>query len=199
MKQLNRLNHNPAMRIVSFFLLLAMLFNSCSSVRHWKRVAADANVTKEKKDIITPKVMAMFPPQHIFIPGRVEIKTDTVVDVEGMLELAGALDSVLAVCAEGATNKDSTRQAILSRFKPRIVRVIQRQVDTVQVPATGQLYALQDEIEGLGTQVAQLKGDKISLEAREGKLEAKANKWLWLFIAACVLLILSVVLHFKRR
>ena len=194
------MRNRPAFAVIVCFSLLVLF--SCSPTRHWRAVATDKKVTEEKRAIIAPKVAILFPAREIFIPGQVITKTDTVVDIDQVLEMAAVVDSLLFLIKPDV-NIDSLRKTILSRFKPRTVRVTQTSIDTIQVPNAAREYALQSEIEQRNGEIAQLKGDKVILEKSVAKLEKEVkkwyeDKWFWLFVFCAVGWGVSTFIHIKR-
>lgn len=177
------------------YLLILFLF-ACSPVRHWQKVATDTNVTPEKKAIIAPKVAAMFPAREIFIPGEVITKTDTVIDMDQVFQMAEIIDSLLYITIQDSTNRDSIAKVILKRFTPRTIRVMQTSVDTVQVPNSAREYSLMHDLE-----VSAVENAKVSAQLNHCKEKIKEwyqDQWFWIAVALFVTLAGSTWLHFKR-
>lgn len=176
------------------YVVIALLLFSCSSVKHWKKVAADADVTPQKKAIIAPKVAAMFPPQYRYITGETILKTDTIVDVEALLEMNSIIDSLLFAGAP-VVNVDSIKIEVAKLCKARIVTRTVHSVDTVYIPDAALIDAMQRELSTCSTVNASLQAQ--IKEAGE-KLRA-GRKWLWLFIALCAAVVGYGVIRIYSR
>lgn len=155
---------------MKYLFIIVLIFFSCNTTRHWKKVASDQNVTPEKRAIIAPKVAAMFPPEIIFIEGKETVRIDSIM-----------YDESLNVIITDTVNKVDT--VIKTRVK-QITRVITKR-DTLQIVNTAQLSAVQRELATANTVNASLEADQRILK---DKLKA-SRKWLWLFIAACVIIL----------
>jgi len=181
------------MKKIIFTVTIFLLLFGCNTERHWQKVATDTNVTQRKKAIIAPKVAILFPAREIYLPGEKIITRDTVVDVEGIIELNSIIDSLLYY-----SNNDSIRTIILERFKPVKVIVREKVVDTIYVPETAKLYSLVNDLEVCEVSNVNLAVKLENEQQRSNELTKSKHFWLWWFIGACVILAGSIYLNFKK-
>jgi hypothetical protein len=165
---------------MKYFVIIFLLV-SCSSVRHWKKVATDVDVTPYKKSLIAPKMAVLFPPQVKHVPGETVVKVDTVINerYEVIRDTVTGVDTVV-------------------KYRERTVTKEVRIVDTVFQVDAATLYATQQELAVCGSNNAALRADNTQLTTTANKAVKRRNTWLWAFIGACVALAGSIYLLFKR-
>lgn len=142
-------------------ILLLIILMSCNPLRHWQGVAADGDVTIEKKRIIAPVVAMHFPPEVKYIPG----------------------DTVVKIIVDTLTDMDTTYlpgdtiTKVVTRWREKTI--IKTVVDTVMRTNTAELFALRDYISKQEQAI-----NKLSAEMDEAKDQAddiaRSRRW-WIF------------------
>ncbi len=150
------------------------LLASCNPLKHYQKVATDTEVTEKKKAVIAPWVHLNFPVIPTFIKGR----TDTIIEVQ---ELPGDTTTYY--------ERDTLKTPVISPQRV-LIKTVYR-TDTLRVEGT----ALSD---ALRRQLAICSAEVIQKDAEISALKEKPS-WFWWFVGACVALVLSIILHFKRR
>lgn len=149
-----------AIFLVSFIGLLG-----CSTTRAWKKVAADPDVTPEKKAIISGKVAAMFPPETKYVMGETRIDT---VYYDNAIS-----DTVTTVAIDTLTMPE--------RIIYKTRTITHTRTDTIYLTNSAQLSSMQRELSTANTINA---SQKATITDLQQKLKAE-RKWFWLFIALC--------------
>ena len=79
------------MKFLSSILVFFVLITSCSTTRHYKKVATDPQVTVEKKAIIAPWVSTNFPVEESYSKGEETTSVDTTYSAETVDSLKAQL------------------------------------------------------------------------------------------------------------
>lgn len=148
-------------------LLLLLFVVSCSTVRHYKKVATDTDVTNKEKAIIAPWVMANFPNRELFVPGKNDTIETWVSDDESIFQLGEIIDSLLML------PKDSIVKVIKDSCRTKTVII--RRVDTFKVSNGAEVYNLQQQVAGKESEIKKLELTKSELEKDYNKIRETRN------------------------
>lgn len=179
------------------FLSLIVVLEGCNPLRHYQKVAADHEVTPEKKRVIAPWILMNFPPMVVTKPGKETTKIDTVYDQKSLDSLSQVIKELVKDSAH--VNVDSLIQAVKKLCVPRTKYELIVRVDTTTVidnvaaeAARYDLYQCNNKNMSLTAQVEKLKGDV------DGSGQ-KARTYLLYFIIAAVVALLEAYLLFKPK
>ena len=184
--------------MIKYIVILTLLV-SCSSTRHWKKVATDTRVTPEKKAIIAPKVAVLFPTETRYVKGDTVTVIETYENTENLYRLERTIFYLLD---RDSVNVDSVKAIIRSLCTSKIEIRYHTRVDTTymeDLACSATLYSVQNELATATTENVSLKVKLNDAQAKSSSLQKSKNKWLWWLIGAGVLLIGSWVAFFKLK
>lgn len=153
------------------FLLSLLLLLSCSSVRHYRKVATDTEVTPEKKAIIAPWVSAHFPIDIVYLQGEEIVVVDSTFNQALIDSLIVSIDSLTSAFSK--INVDSLKEAIRKECVPKTVYKTRVRVDTVKVPDKALIFTLQRDLETCNGVNASLQE---KLNQAQAKIDAHGKK-----------------------
>lgn len=185
-------------KITVLSLILTVLL-SCNSLRHYKKVATDTDVTQKELQIITPWVHVHFAPQVEYVPGKEIVVTDTVVDTKAVDSLIRYIKNTPQV------NIDSIEAAILATCVTKTIKEAKKTVDTIKVPDVALIKAKDNQYNTLHGEyiVAIEQRDKIEREKNEVVAKETKYKTRIAFLTVGIVVILLaivayIVLKLKR-
>ena len=177
--------------------VIVVLLGACNPLRHYQKVAADHEVTPEKKRVLAPWILMNFPPMVVTKPGKETVKRDTVYDQKSLDSLSEVIRGLVKDTAN--VNVDSLIQAVKKLCVPRTKYELIVRVDTTTVvdnvaaeAARYDLYRCNTETISLNSQIKELKGKMQD----SGKT---ARNYLLYFIIAAVVALLEAYLLFKPK
>lgn len=185
------------MRWVVAALLLMM---ACTSVRPYKKVAADARVTTEKKAILAPFVSVHYPPQFRVVRDTI-VRIDTMYNEVFVYELAKIIDSLIFLPKDTVRVKDPAmkkRIDSLVRLCGRSVIKTEIHTDTVYVADGAKDMAISQFISTVQAENARLKSDNADLIAKSSGASKKLRIYMIGMYAAIALALMFLFLLFKR-
>jgi len=177
-----------------------LLMMACTSVRPYKKVAADARVTTEKKAILAPFVATHYPPQFRVIKDTI-VRMDTTYNERFVYELAKIIDSLIFVPKDTIRVKDPAmkkRVDSLIRLCGRSVIKTEIYTDTVYVADGAKDMALNQFVSGVQAENASLKSDNADLKEKSSGASKKLRMYMIGMYAAIALALMFLFLLFKR-
>lgn len=165
-------------------VLVAVSFLGCK-IYHYKKVAADDDVTQKKKNIISPWVSFHFPVQERRVSDTT-IQIDTIRVDDSADELYKLLDSLLAV------PKDSAIRVLREKCVEKVVRKVYTIRDTTYLTDGASLSSLRHAIVELQGQVV-IKDQQIQEQKDRNK---KKDKFIYIAIglfAVCLFLVYAII------
>lgn len=182
---------------------ILILLISCTPTKPYKRVAADPNVTPQKKAIIAPFVSAHFPIRERVTTDTIRI-VDTVYDEKTVLVLSNIIDSLIM------RGKDTIRDR---RFEVRLVEQLKqakkdcgriitiREIvkDTIWQADDAIMFILKDQVSKLEAKNNGLSYELEVADKRVASAVKRANLMLLLFIISLLLLALIIWLFLKAK
>lgn len=173
---------------------------ACTSVRPYKKVAADARVTVEKKAILAPFVSAHYPPQFRVVRDTI-VRVDTVNNEAFVYELGKIIDSLIFLPKDTVRVKDPAmkkRVDSLIRLCGRSVIKTEVYTDTVYLTDAAKDMALSQFISSVQAENARLKSDAEDLKAKSSGATKKLRMYMIGMYAAIALALMFLFLLFKR-
>lgn len=177
-----------------------LLMTACTSVRPYKKVAADARVTVEKKAILAPFVSAHYPPQFRVVRDTI-VRVDTVNNEAFVYELGKIIDSLIFLPKDTVRVKDPAmkkRVDSLIRLCGRSVIKTEVYTDTVYLTDAAKDMALSQFISSVQAENARLKSDAEDLKAKSSGATKKLRMYMIGMYAAIALALMFLFLLFKR-
>lgn len=183
-----------------WLVAVLLLMMSCTSVRPYKKVAADARVTTDKKTILAPFVATHYPPQLRVIKDTV-VRMDTMYNEVFVYQLAKIIDSLIFLPKDTVRVKDLT----MKRKVDSLVRLCGRSVikteiytDTVYVTDGAKDMALNQFISSVQAENARLKIDADDAKKNSSGASKKLRLYMSGMYAAIALALMFLFLLFKR-
>lgn len=201
------------MKFFSFILAFLVLTTSCSTTRHYKKVATDSEVTPKKKAIIAPWVSANFPVEESYTKGKDSVTVDTLYNADVVDSLKTELDLLIIAIngnrdgEEGDSieyiDVDSLKAAILAKCKgTKVIRTVTHRVDTLKQKDGAALFTMKTQLDKCNAESV-VKDEQIKnlqaqvLAANEERDEVKGEKnmlWIYLVVALIAILVLGYLL-----
>lgn len=163
---------------------------SCGSLRHYRKVATDKDVTAEKKAVISGWVAEHFPVTPEYIKGDDVIVTDTVYDTHLVDSLTASIDSL--ILNQLYLDVDSLKAQIRRECKPKTIYRTKIRVDTVKVVDDNLVTSLQSSLDSA-------KAKNIDLEFKLVEAENKKGNSLYYIVGAFVVAGVQAYMMAKRR
>lgn len=176
-----------------FFLIGLFLLLGCNNLKHYQKVAADPDVTLEKKRILAPWIAMNFPPMIVTKPGKEVVKVDTVYDQKAVDSLSRVVRDLIKDTA--GINVDSLINAVKKLCVPRTKYELIVRVDTTTVIDNVQLEAARYDLYQCNKGVIKLQSEKQTLEKKitDGKTDS-LNYKLYLLIAGLIIAVETYLL-----
>lgn len=187
-------NHKKPMR--NLFLVCFLLLLSCSSVRHYRKVATDTEVTLEKKAIISPWVSVHFPAIPEYIKGDSVVVYDTTYNLHLIDSLVKSIDSIVAT--QVTIDVDSLKRAIELQCRPKTVYKTTVRIDTVKIRDEAMVFTLRRDLELAGAENVSLATKLKETEDKLAKASKKGGTYILYIIAAGILVIFQGYLLVKK-
>lgn len=177
-----------------------LLMTACTSVRPYKKVAADARVTVEKKAILAPFVSAHYPPQFRVVRDTI-VRVDTMYNEAFVYELGKIIDSLIFLPKDTIRVKDmdmKKRVDSLVRLCGRSVIKTEVYTDTVYITDGAKDMAISQFISTVQSENARLKSDNEDIKAKSSGATKKLRMYMIGMYAAIALALMFLFLLFKR-
>lgn len=180
----------------NLFLVCFLLLLSCSSVRHYRKVATDTEVTPEKKAIISPWVSAHFPAVPEYIKGDSVIVYDTTYNFHIIDSLVKSIDSLAA--SQMYIDVDSLKRAIEAQCRPKTVYKTTVRIDTIKIRDEALVFTLRRDLEVASGENAALVVKLKEAEDKLSKAGKKGTTYILYIIAAGILVVFQGYLLVKK-
>jgi len=178
-------------RIIILFLILV----SCSTVRHYKKVATDTRVTTEKKAIIAPFVSTYFPVRERVKSDTVKV-TDTLYDEGTAHMLSDIIDSLLAK----PQKKDTALIRKFQELKKKCASLVSTTItirDTIYTVDEAERFTLTQYVKATEAENSVLKKEKELADKRLADMR-KQKSWLIVSLVLAGLIIAALLYFFLR-
>jgi hypothetical protein len=182
------------------WVAIILLFAACTSVRPYKKVAADARVTTEKKAIIAPFVSTHFPPVYRTV--RDTIKTvDTLYNESFVYELSKIIDSLIFM------QRDTVKvdNPAIRRRLDSLIRVCSRTTvrtitlrDTIFVPDPAKDMALSQFVSSVQAENVAVKKEADDCKLKSSSAGKQLRSYMFGMYGAIALALMLLILLFKR-
>lgn len=169
----------------NLFLFCFLLLLSCSSLKHYRKVATDTEVTPEKKAIISPWVSVHFPTVPQYIKGDSVIVVDTAYNLHVIDSLLGVVDSIAA--NQIVVDLDSLKRVIESQCRPKTVYKTTVRIDTLKMRDEALVFSLTRDLEVANAHNVALSTKLKETEEKLAKASKKGTTYILYIVAAAIL------------
>lgn len=178
------------MRLITSLLFISLML-SCGSLRHYRKVAIDEEVTEEKKALLSSWVSKNFPVTPEYIKGDSVVIVDTTFNQSLVDSLTSSLDSLIS--NQIHVDLDSLKAEIKRQCKPKTIYRTRTRVDTLRVVDEALVTSLKSQVDSVSKQNQLL---TLQLEESENK---NGNKLYYLVGAMVVAVFQAYMLARKKK